>query len=404
MRQLYLDAKGRLTDFRAVPPEVDANPGTATPIDWDRVFALAGLDRRAFAPASSMRTPPVPFDERMAWDGVYPEQPDLSLHVEAAAYRGRLVSLRSTGPWSPVEQSARDPARGDFIVGGVVYALVFVAVVMGWLNARDGRGDRRGGFRVGVSVFVLLSLEWLLGSDHVSNAGELTLFRLGISNALFAGVGAYVMYLALEPFVRRRWPEALVGWSRALAGDLRDPLVWREVLAGLVIAVAWFVVLVVSFSITARVMTGTDAELNASLSIRRAAAMLFGQAGSAIFLSIAICFLVFLGRVVLRRLELAEAVIVAIVAAVSAAGPQGPEFLPIAIGALQGLGYVIALRFGLVALISSVTVFRILPLLNATMAWSGGAGAFMLLTLFALAGYAAYVAIGSPAILPKRAG
>jgi hypothetical protein len=151
MRQLYLDAKGRLTDFRAVPPEVDANPGTATPIDWDRVFALAGLDRRAFAPASSMRTPPVPFDERMAWDGVYPEQPDLSLHVEAAAYRGRLVSLRSTGPWSPVEQSARDPARGDFIVGGVVYALVFVAVVMGWLNAwswRPARGLPGGSERV----------------------------------------------------------------------------------------------------------------------------------------------------------------------------------------------------------------------------------------------------------------
>jgi hypothetical protein len=78
--------------------------------------------------------------------------------------------------------------------------------------------------------------------------------------------------------------------------------------------------------------------------------------------------------------------------------------LSIVMGALQGLGYVIALRFGLVALISSIVMFRILPLLNATMAWSSGSGAFMLLTLFALAGYAAYVAIGSPAILPKRAG
>jgi serine/threonine-protein kinase len=402
MRQLYLDAKGRLTDFRAVPPEADAEPGPAPPIDWDRVFDLAGLDRRAFTPASPLRTPLVPFDERMAWDGVYPEQPDLSLHVEAAAYRGRLVSLRSFGPWSA--EQPRRPAGGGFVVGTIIYSLVLVGVVMAWLNVRAGRGDRRGAFRVGCVVGGLLSLEWLLGIDHVSSEGELMLFRLGIGSAVFAGVSAYVMYLALEPFVRRRWPEALVGWSRALAGDLRDALVWREVLVGLVIAVAWFLVLVVAFSMTSRVITGTEEGLNASLSIRRAAAMLVGQAGSAIFLSIATCFFVFLGRVVLHRLEFAEAAVMLMVAAVSAAGPQGPTPLSIVMGALQGLGYVIALRFGLVALIASIVMFRILPLLNATMAWSSGSGAFMLLTLFALAGYAAYVAVGSPAILPKRAG
>jgi hypothetical protein len=195
----------------------------------------------------------------------------------------------------------------------------------------------------------------------------------------------------------------LVGWSRALAGDLRDPLVWREVLVGLVIAVVWFVTLVVSMWIASRVITGTEAGLNSSLSIRRTAATLAGQAGSTIFLSIATCFLVFFARVVLRRRELAEATVVLLTAAVSMAGPQGPTLLSGVMGALQGLGYVIALRFGLVALMSAIAMFRLLPLLNATMAWSSGSGAFMLLTLFGLAGYATYVAIGSPAILPKRA-
>ena len=42
----------------------------------------------------------------------------------------------------------------------------------------------------------------------------------------------WVLYIALEPYVRRRWPATLVSWSRLLAGGFRDPLVGRDILAG----------------------------------------------------------------------------------------------------------------------------------------------------------------------------
>ena len=45
------------------------------------------------------------------------------------------------------------------------------------------------------------------------------------------------MYVALEPFVRRRWPVILVGWSRLLAGNYQDPLVGRDFLIGCVFGV-----------------------------------------------------------------------------------------------------------------------------------------------------------------------
>ena len=47
----------------------------------------------------------------------------------------------------------------------------------------------------------------------------------------------WVLYIALEPFVRRRWPESLVSWSRLLAGRIRDPLVGRHVLYGAALGV-----------------------------------------------------------------------------------------------------------------------------------------------------------------------
>jgi hypothetical protein len=53
---------------------------------------------------------------------------------------------------------------------------------------------------------------------------------------------AWVLYLALEPFVRRYWPQALIGWTRVVAGRLRDPIVGGQILVGLAAG------LVVSFS------------------------------------------------------------------------------------------------------------------------------------------------------------
>ena len=47
-----------------------------------------------------------------------------------------------------------------------------------------------------------------------------------------------VVYLALEPYVRRFWPDSLLGWSRLVAGHVPDPRVGRDVLAGALFGVA----------------------------------------------------------------------------------------------------------------------------------------------------------------------
>jgi serine/threonine-protein kinase len=47
-----------------------------------------------------------------------------------------------------------------------------------------------------------------------------------------------VLYLALEPYVRKRWPETIISWTRVLAGRFRDPLVGRDILLGCLLGVA----------------------------------------------------------------------------------------------------------------------------------------------------------------------
>ena len=46
------------------------------------------------------------------------------------------------------------------------------------------------------------------------------------------------MYVALEPYVRRFWPDGILGWTRLLSGYVRDPRVGRDVLIGCVFAAA----------------------------------------------------------------------------------------------------------------------------------------------------------------------
>ena len=51
----------------------------------------------------------------------------------------------------------------------------------------------------------------------------------------FNGGMMWIYYLAIEPYARRFWPDALLGWTRLLSGHIRDPRVGRELLIGLVL-------------------------------------------------------------------------------------------------------------------------------------------------------------------------
>ena len=55
----------------------------------------------------------------------------------------------------------------------------------------------------------------------------------------------WLAYLGVEPYVRRFSADALIGWSRLVAGNWRDPRVGRDVMIGVAVGVAMTVVFAV---------------------------------------------------------------------------------------------------------------------------------------------------------------
>jgi hypothetical protein len=106
-------------------------------------------------------------------------------------------------------------------------------------HIRTSRADRRGAWRVTAYLSIAGILSWVLRASHSSSLeGEVGLFFRSAGLIALLGAIFWTLYVAVEPYVRRLWPDALLGWSRLLSGHIRDPRVGRDVLLGMAFGVA----------------------------------------------------------------------------------------------------------------------------------------------------------------------
>jgi serine/threonine-protein kinase len=240
MVQIELDTVGRLVRFARVPTDDDATRDESGAVDWSALFAAAGLDVDGFTPEDPVFTPPAYADRRVAWEGSYANRTDLPIRVEAAALRGRPVLFRVVGSWAESQDDSNPSGPGIVAItlAFVILGLFIAACLMARWNLRHGRGDRRGAFRLAVYFFSVQFLAWIFGATHVAALDELGYMVLAVAMNLFVATLIWVVYLALEPFVRRRWPDTLVSWTRLLDGRFKDPLVGRDLLLGSAFAMA----------------------------------------------------------------------------------------------------------------------------------------------------------------------
>jgi serine/threonine protein kinase len=410
MITLTFDTLGRLRSFYAVPPPRSSSAGAVTTPDWSTLFVESGFDIAKFQTVPSSWTPPHASTVRSAWEGSYPFLPDSKIHVEAALYEGKPVYFEIIDAWdlSTEQQTASSSLRVQALL--TLLFTLFLTVMLGsaflaWRNLRLGRGDRKGAFRLAIFVFVTQVLRWLLADHHVAAAGEVLNFITSVQSVLFWTFFFWVVYVAFEPFVRRRWPTRIISWSRLLTGGFRDPLVGRDILIGAVCGVG---VILCNFYLADLVprLLGTpprvpwvDFPATELLGIHSFANGFFHQIFSGLMQGFMLLFFLFLLYIVLRKDWLAAFVVWLIMSLTLSLTHQsllGVPFAAFSVFLVIGVLY----RYGLLALISTTYFMHLnifYPITSEFTAWYAADFVLALIVALAIAAFAFYTSLaGQP--------
>ncbi len=238
MTSLYLDMDGNLHWFMHVPPQRQTAASEAKRFDWSVAFKEAGLDIANFRQSTSSWVPLHAYDVREAWDGPDPLRPENNIHVEAASFQGAPVYFETIYPWDQPTRQEQTPlsASERFFIYAVIAVFIFAllgSAVIARRNLLAGRGDVSGATRLALVYFAVRMLVWVFEEHHNGFVGhEFDIFAQNLAFAVFSSFFLWLLYIALEPFVRRRWPQRIISWNRVLRGDFRDPLVGRDILIG----------------------------------------------------------------------------------------------------------------------------------------------------------------------------
>jgi predicted Ser/Thr protein kinase len=255
MVNVKLDASGRLIYFQAIAPQKEdlaqqkKGATQAGLPDWGPLFAAAELDVSKLQAAQPQWTSLGASDTRAAWVGVWPGS-TRPLRVEAAAWQGKPVFFALIGNWNkpwrmvtPTTTADEKKQKLSQIAGvSVLMFLLLSAALLARRNYRHGRGDREGAFRLAVVMLVLEIALWATRSHIVAGLQTFGYLVLAISAGLLWGGTMWMLYLAIEPWIRRNWPQAIISWSRLISGQLRDAVVGRDILFGVGFGALWIVI------------------------------------------------------------------------------------------------------------------------------------------------------------------
>ena len=411
MATIGLDTAGRLRFLRALP---ERESEVSSAVGWETLFALASLDMRQFTRTDSDWIPPVPYQEKQTWTAK--PSPGSNQIVRAALYRGRAVYFDvaddSTGRRSGV---AREDRWSRYARSLYVALLVLSFVAAGLLarrNSRKGRSDLRGARRVAGWVLGCRLLFWIFSSDIGASEISAQVLVRGIGQALFESAQVWLAYVALEPFVRRRWPRWIISWNRLIDGRFADPLVGRDILVGGLFGI--LLALVEQLRGWSAVRLGVPASQPFPLTLEMlsgggevVAAIFYCQARALVFAFLGL-FLFLLTRAVVNRPAIAGALWILAAALTWSRSDQLVTVLPVAltVAIVQAVLSLFAMvRFGLLASVMMYFAYLMLaiaPLTYDWRSWHGLGSVAALLTVGALLLFGFQAALARKPLFGRR--
>jgi hypothetical protein len=222
-------------------------------------------------------------------------------------------------------------------------------------------------------------------------------FFLAASTSLFVAGVIWLMYLALEPYVRRHWPQTIISWSRLMTGRLRDPLIGRDLLVGVILGTAWALIFATGYLFQmgtgARPMFGDTVYL---LGARAVVGAWVGNIVQSILGTLMFFFLLFLLRVILRNRALAAVLFVAILTVRNTLSSEHSLIaLPVWL-AIYSIAAFAVVRFGLIVLATAVFAANVLlnlPISLDFSRWYAGSSLTVVLSFLAIAVWGFYTSL-----------
>jgi len=306
---LRLDTLGRLSGLAAIPANLGDDDAEA--FDWSDAFALAGLSMDTFRETDPIKPPSSPTLELQAWVSTNGDDEKQTV-VQMGAVGSRLTYYEVIGPWNepgdePDESDGSGPA--GLIIGFLISAMLVAAIFLTYRNVKAGRGDLKGAFRISLFIIVTMQLAWLLFGVRLRTLeigplfGDLV-FGRPLGHALLHATLAWVLYVALEPYVRRLWPHSLVSWTRVLRGRFRDPLVGRDILIGFAVGFGMTAIGrlgVYLIGATTRAVPATGMFTNTDLGLRTTLADFLVNLQASAYVPMGLLIVLLLLRMLLRR-------------------------------------------------------------------------------------------------------
>jgi hypothetical protein len=405
MRTIKVDTRGRLAEFFAIPPQHEANPATSSPPDWKPLFDAAGLNIAAFRSVAPEWSPRGFADVRAAWEGPSADRSDIAIRVEAAAFHGRAVSFSIIGPWTVAGASGPSARSTLEAIGSTFASLVWTlgllaAVFIARHNLNANRADRKSAARLSVGLMIARAIGWIAAAHHVSTiTTELNWFMGALITIVFEGATLWIVYLALEPYARRFWPDSLLGWSRFFSGRIRDPRVGRDVLIGLVFGAVTLALEAVHAWAAQALNTPLQPPFGTALNAMSSAPrVLNGWAvwgHEALISTLFITLLFIVIRLIVRRPWVAAVVGVALITAISnnASAVTGGWVEFVFVFAVIAASTAVLFRYGLLALAVALFVDDVttaVPMTPHLSAWWAGGSNLTMLALAAIAMFGFY--------------
>jgi hypothetical protein len=411
MTSVQVDLDGRLRYFLAVPPQVVSNAASHA-IDWTPLFQAARFDMASFKPAEPEWAQLVTADTRAAWTGQYPGRPEIAIRVEAGAYQGKPVYFEIIWPWTkPYRTSGATapPSVRNLVNQALGWILLLAAAVLARINWRAGRGDKRGAALLGAFVAGVTLIVRLLGAHHVSSNDENGLLAEALASSLDAGFRFWLFYLALEPWVRRYWPQSLITWSRVLAGRLRDPLVGRDIFCGILMGLLYALIILGFISLSRWIGKGRpegEFQTGNLLGIRIATRNLLQIFQGGYMGGLQLFLMLFLLRALLKKQWVAGAVFVAFWVVANTWGASDNWYITALLWAvIYGIAVTVMLRFGLLCV--SIMMFVVNSSIQSYLTtnfneWYGLSSALWVGTIVVLALWSFKLSLGGRELLTVK--